>query len=201
MKKKGTEENQVPTTGKDPMEQSEETIENDQKIVSDSSQLKANILGTTLTPPVPSPQRKLGLGVPKAASIILQLADRSLKHPYKIVKDMLINAGKFIFPADFIILNIEEANHMPIILGRPFLSTSRALLDFDANEIILRIEDKQQSFTMKNAIKQSSYFEYCQRVDHWKSYKGRPNEGEIIGKDSNENLILWRMKDEIRKCN
>ncbi|XP_022891905.1 uncharacterized protein LOC111406760 [Olea europaea var. sylvestris] len=87
--------------------------------------------------------RKLGLGVPKAASIILQLADQSLKHPYGIIEDMLIKVEEFIFPADFIILDIEEANHTPIILGRPFLSTSRALLNFDANEIILRIEDKQ----------------------------------------------------------
>ncbi|XP_022855738.1 uncharacterized protein LOC111376959 [Olea europaea var. sylvestris] len=52
--------------------------------------------------------RKLGLGDPKAASIILPLADRSLKHPYKIVKDMLIKAEEFIFPADFKILDIEE---------------------------------------------------------------------------------------------
>ncbi|XP_022843304.1 uncharacterized protein LOC111366842 [Olea europaea var. sylvestris] len=78
--------------------------------------------------------RKLGLGVPKATSIILQLADRSLKHPYGIVEDMLIKAENL------------------------------ALLDFDANEIILRIEDKKQSFTMENVIKQPSYFEDCQRV-------------------------------------
>ncbi|XP_022883521.1 uncharacterized protein LOC111400339 [Olea europaea var. sylvestris] len=53
--------------------------------------------------------RKLRLGDPKAVSIILQLADRSLKHPYRIVEDMLIKVGEFIFPADFIILDIEEA--------------------------------------------------------------------------------------------
>ncbi|XP_022843463.1 uncharacterized protein LOC111367018 [Olea europaea var. sylvestris] len=52
---------------------------------------------------------KLGLGDPNAASIILQLADRSLKHPYEIVEDILIKAGEFIFPVDFIILDVEEA--------------------------------------------------------------------------------------------
>ncbi|XP_022899403.1 uncharacterized protein LOC111412712 [Olea europaea var. sylvestris] len=120
-----------------------------------------------------SPYRKLGLGYPKAASIILQLADRTLKHPYGIVEDMLIKMGEFIFPTNFIILDIEETSQIPIILGRPFLSTSRALLDFDTNEIVLKVEDKQQSFTMENSIKQPSYFEDCQRVDHWESYKGR----------------------------
>ncbi|XP_022871117.1 uncharacterized protein LOC111390329 [Olea europaea var. sylvestris] len=145
--------------------------------------------------------RKLGLGDLKAASIILQLADQSLKHPYEIVKDILIKAGEFIFPADLIILDIEEASQMPIILGRPFLSTSQALLDFDANEIVLMVEDKQQSLTMENPIKQPSYFEDCQRVDHWESYKGRLNEGGIVGRDSDENLIVQRVKDERRKCN
>ncbi|XP_022863094.1 uncharacterized protein LOC111383246 [Olea europaea var. sylvestris] len=106
--------------------------------------------------------RKLGLRDPKAASIILQLVDRTLKHPYGIVEDMLIKTGKFIFPVDFIILDIKEASQIPIILGRPFLSTSWALLDFDTNEIVLRVEDKQQSFTMQNPIKQPSYFEDCQ---------------------------------------
>ncbi|XP_022860049.1 uncharacterized protein LOC111380654 [Olea europaea var. sylvestris] len=152
VKKKGTEENRIPTSGKEQVGQ------------------------------------KLGLGDPKAASIILQLADQSLKHPYEIVEDILIKGG-------------GKASQMLIILRRPFLSTSRALLDFDANEIVLRVEDKQQSFTMENSIKQPSYFEDCQRVDHWVSYKGRPNEGEIVGRDTNENLIVWRVKDERRKCN
>ncbi|XP_022880992.1 uncharacterized protein LOC111398306 [Olea europaea var. sylvestris] len=106
-------------------------------------------------------EEKLELGDPKGTSIILQLADRSLKQPYGIVEDMHIKAREFIFPVDFIILDIEEAYQMPIILRRPFLSTSRALLDFDANEIVLRVEDKQQSFTMKNSIKQPLYFEDC----------------------------------------
>ncbi|XP_022864784.1 uncharacterized protein LOC111384697 [Olea europaea var. sylvestris] len=97
----------------------------------------------TLTEECSAIIQKLRLGDPKAASIILQLADQSLKGPYGIVEDMLIKVGKLIFPVDFITLDIEEASQMSIILGRPFLSTSRALLDFDVNEIVLRVEDKQ----------------------------------------------------------
>lgn len=97
--------------------------------------------------------RKLGLGDPKMASIIFQLANSLLKHPYGIVENMPIKAREFIYPANFVILNIEEAYQMPIIMERPFLPTSRALLDFDTNEIILRVDNKQQSFTMENPIK------------------------------------------------
>ncbi|XP_022847548.1 uncharacterized protein LOC111370071 [Olea europaea var. sylvestris] len=60
--------------------------------------------------------RKFGLGDPKAASIILQLEDKTLKHPYGIVENMLIKTGEFIFPADSILLDIEEASQIPIIL-------------------------------------------------------------------------------------
>ncbi|XP_022891921.1 uncharacterized protein LOC111406777 [Olea europaea var. sylvestris] len=144
--------------------------------------------------------RKVGLRDLKVVSIILQLMDRSLKYSYGIVQDMLIKVGEFIFLADFIILGIEEACQMPIILGRPFLSTSQALLDFDANEIVLKVEDKQQSFTMENPIKQPLYFEDCQQVDYWESYKDRPNEGRIVGRDNDENLVIWRMTDKRMKC-
>ncbi|XP_022883559.1 uncharacterized protein LOC111400376 [Olea europaea var. sylvestris] len=67
--------------------------------------------------------RKLGLRDPKTVFIIVQLADRSLKHPYGIVENTLIKAVEFIFLADFINLDIEEAYQMPIILERPFLYT------------------------------------------------------------------------------
>lgn len=76
------------------------------------------------------------------SSIILQLVDKSVKHPYELVENMLIEVGELIFLADFIILNTKKVYQMPIILGRLFLSTSRALFDFDTNETVLRVKDK-----------------------------------------------------------
>ncbi|XP_022870127.1 uncharacterized protein LOC111389440 [Olea europaea var. sylvestris] len=108
----------------------------------------------------------------ECSAIIQHRIPSKLKDRGGTIEDMLIKMGEFIFLADFIILDIEEASQIPIILGRSFLSTSQALLDFNTNEIVLRVEDKQQSFTMENPIKHPSYFEDCQRVDHWKSYKG-----------------------------
>lgn len=85
-----------------------------------------------------SVNRKLGLEDPKTTSIIQRLADKTPKHPHGIVEDMLIKTEDFIFPANFVILDIEEAPQLPVILGQPFLSIGRALLDIETNELISR---------------------------------------------------------------
>jgi hypothetical protein len=64
--------------------------------------------------------RKLGLQEPTPTNISLQLADRSIAYPHGIVEDVLVKVEKFIFPADFVVLDIEEDENVPIILGRPF---------------------------------------------------------------------------------
>ena len=47
-----------------------------------------------------------------------------------MIEDVLVKVDKFIFPADFIVLDVEEDKEIPIILGRPFLSTGRAILTY-----------------------------------------------------------------------
>ncbi|XP_022845330.1 uncharacterized protein LOC111368332 [Olea europaea var. sylvestris] len=73
--------------------------------------------------------RSLGLGEAKPITISLQLADRSIKRSKGIIKDVLVKVDKFIFPADFIILDMEEDSNIPLTLGRLFLATERALID------------------------------------------------------------------------
>ena len=75
--------------------------------------------------------RKLGLEDVKATNMTLQLADHSIKRPYGVVEDVLIKVDRFIFPVDFVILDFEEDRQCPLILGRPFLNTRRALIDVD----------------------------------------------------------------------
>ena len=76
---------------------------------------------------------QLGLGELKPTGVTLQLADRSIKIPRGIVEDVLIQVDKFFFPVDFIVLDtqpvINPDNHIPVILGRPFLATSNALIN------------------------------------------------------------------------
>ncbi|KAL5725417.1 hypothetical protein ACHQM5_008564 [Ranunculus cassubicifolius] len=76
---------------------------------------------------------QLGLGELKPTKVTLQLADRSIKVPRGVVEDVLVQVDKFYFPVDFIVLDtkpiIDNSTQIPVILGRPFLATSNALIN------------------------------------------------------------------------
>ena len=78
--------------------------------------------------------KQLGLGELKPTNITLSLVDRSVKIPKGIVEDVLVKIDKFYYPVDFVVLDTKpianEPNHMPIILGRPFLATANAIINF-----------------------------------------------------------------------
>ena len=78
--------------------------------------------------------KKLGLGELKPTTITLSLADKSVKFPKGTVEDVLVQVNKFYYPVDFVVLDIEPvaegANYVPIILGRPFLDTSNAIINY-----------------------------------------------------------------------
>ena len=77
--------------------------------------------------------KHLGLGELKATSITLSLADRSIKIPKGTMEDVLIQVDKFYYPVDFFVLDTEPAaagaNYVLIILRRPFLATSNAIIN------------------------------------------------------------------------
>ncbi|GKA15060.1 reverse transcriptase domain-containing protein [Tanacetum coccineum] len=77
---------------------------------------------------------KLSLETLKPTKMSVRLADRSFQYPVGIAKNMLVKVGKFTFPADFVILKMEEDSKVPLILGRPFLHTADA---------VIRVEQKQ----------------------------------------------------------
>ena len=78
--------------------------------------------------------KQLGLGELKPTNITFSLDDRSLKIPKGIVEDVLVKVDKFYYPVDFVVLDTEPIasgpNHVPIILGRPFLATSNAIINY-----------------------------------------------------------------------
>ena len=77
--------------------------------------------------------KQLGLRELKSTNITLSLADRSVKIPKGIVEDVLVKVDKFYYPVDFVVLDTEPIasgpNHVPIILGRPFLATSNVIIN------------------------------------------------------------------------
>nr|GEV73065.1 reverse transcriptase domain-containing protein [Tanacetum cinerariifolium] len=79
--------------------------------------------------------------------MVLELADRTISKPTGVAGNVFVKVGKFYFPANFVILDFVADPRVPLILGRPFLITSHALIDVYEGEITLRHDD--QSLTLK----------------------------------------------------
>ena len=79
--------------------------------------------------------KQLGLGVTKEKTMPLLMADRFIKHPICIVYYILVKVDRFKFLANFVILDYKIDIELPIILGRPFLATGRALVDLESGEL------------------------------------------------------------------
>ncbi|GJR17658.1 reverse transcriptase domain-containing protein [Tanacetum coccineum] len=78
--------------------------------------------------------------------MVLELADRSISTPTGIAEDVFVKVGTFYFPADFVVVDYEADPRVPLILGRPFLRTARALIDVHGEEMTLRHDDKSVTF-------------------------------------------------------
>ena len=112
-----------------------------------------------------STYRKLGLGEAKPTNIRLQLADRTVKEPEGIVEDVLVRAGKFIFPVDFVVLNFEEDEDIPLILDMPCLYTVKAIIDVYDGTLTLRVGEESCKFDVYKGMKYPSDNDLCLRVD------------------------------------
>ena len=95
----------------------------------------------------------LRLGEPKLITISLQLVDRSYQHPRGIIENVLVKVGKFIFPANFFILDMEEDDTVPIILGIPFLATGKAQINVQEGELKLRVQVNEVTFHVFQPMK------------------------------------------------
>ena len=109
--------------------------------------------------------KRLGLGEARPTTVTLQLADRSLKHPRGIIEDVLVKVDKFIFPADFIVLDMEEDKEIPIILGRSFLATGRAMIDVQRGELKLRVQEEEVKFNVFEAVRHPAESDTCFMAD------------------------------------
>ncbi|XP_047953056.1 uncharacterized protein LOC125198844 [Salvia hispanica] len=97
--------------------------------------------------------RKMKIDTLKPTTITLQMADRSVTYPKGIVEDVLVKVHDFIFPVDFVVLDMEEDMNVPLILGRPFLATGKALIDIAKGELTLRMGNKRHILSIYNAMK------------------------------------------------
>nr|GFA63852.1 reverse transcriptase domain-containing protein [Tanacetum cinerariifolium] len=91
--------------------------------------------------------KKLRLPTLNDTKMVLELVDRTISKPTGVAENVFVKVGKFYFPADFIILDFVVDPRVPLIMGRPFLSTAHALIDIYEGKITLRHNDK--SLTLK----------------------------------------------------
>nr|GEX73292.1 hypothetical protein [Tanacetum cinerariifolium] len=105
--------------------------------------------------------KKLGLPELISTRMTLELANRAICAPAGITRDVFVLVGKFIFPADFVIVDYESDPRVPLILGRPFLQNARALIDVHGEELILHDGDKRLILNMRHDT--SSYSNQPQR--------------------------------------
>ncbi|XP_049354290.1 uncharacterized protein LOC125818786 [Solanum verrucosum] len=108
---------------------------------------------------------QLGLGEPKSTTMRLLMADRSIKHPIGILYDILVKVDRFIFPANFVILDCEIDVEIPIIFGRPFLETGRALVDVEIGELKFRVNEDEVTFNVYKLIKHPSNIHVVSTID------------------------------------
>ena len=109
--------------------------------------------------------RRLGLGEARPTIITLQLTDRSLKHHGGVIEDVLVKVDKFIFPSNFIVLDMEEDKEIPIILGRPFLATGRAMIDVYKGDLKLRVQDDEVRFSIFNPVRHPTESDACFMIE------------------------------------
>ncbi|KAL4373423.1 hypothetical protein AHAS_Ahas05G0080300 [Arachis hypogaea] len=109
--------------------------------------------------------KKLQIKEAQPTRIVLQMADESLKHAHEIVENLLVKVEKFFLPADFIILDIGEDDNASIILGRPFLTTERALIDVEEGELVLRVHEEKLVFYVLKIMHSSGEEERCMQID------------------------------------
>ncbi|XP_070013784.1 uncharacterized protein [Nicotiana sylvestris] len=109
--------------------------------------------------------KRQGIRRARPTSILLQLANRTVKRPSGILDDVLNQVGKFVFPANFVILDYKVDEEIPIILGRPFLATRRALIDCETGELKTRLNDEEITFNVQKSMRRPSEFANWSLID------------------------------------
>ena len=111
--------------------------------------------------------QRLSLREPTPTTITLHMADKSMVQPKGVLEDVLVKVGKFIFPVDFVVIEMEEDTQVPLLLGRPFLATGAALIDVKKGELTLRVGDEAVQFNLNKRLTQPDVdVENCMAVDN-----------------------------------
>ncbi|XP_058751943.1 uncharacterized protein LOC131625044 [Vicia villosa] len=167
--------------------------------IGDRSFKKALIdLGASVSLMPLSIYKRLGIGKVQDTRMTLQFADHFVKRPYGIVEDVLVKIDKFVFPVDFVILEMPEDEEIPIILGKPFLETGRCLIDIEEGTMTLKVYDEEvlslPIFDEEDAVDEKEV-EVVAMMEATQTFKiSRPNRWEDLRQP-----LVEEKKDEPKK--
>ena len=94
----------------------------------------------------------------------LRLADHSITKPYGVIEDVLVKVKHLIFPANFVVIDMEEDANIPLILGRPFISTVSCVMDMGKKILQMGIEDQKINFDLFHEDKDEPLQNVCLKV-------------------------------------
>nr|GEX21928.1 reverse transcriptase domain-containing protein [Tanacetum cinerariifolium] len=137
--------------------------------------------------------KKLKLLTLNDTKMVLELADRTISKPTGVAENVFVKVGKFYFPADFVVLDFIADPRIPLILGRPFLSTAHAIINVYKREIIIR--QNQQSLTIQcGDISSIKKVEQINKIDFINA-GGIDFESKEIENFLNDNSIPFGVED------
>ncbi|KAA3462831.1 oligopeptide transporter 4-like [Gossypium australe] len=131
----------------------------------------------------------------KATQITLQLVNRSSVYPNGVLEDVLVNVRSFIIPVDFIVLDFKDDHEIPILLGRPFLATSRSTIDLEKNELTMKINGETETFKygyQLNEENRRKLWEHCKNLSIFDVPKSR----EMLHFMDTERLNRFKERDK-----
>ncbi|XP_073151875.1 uncharacterized protein [Henckelia pumila] len=89
----------------------------------------------------------LNYGPLTETAIVIQLADKSTIYPRGLLEDILMQVGNLVFPADFYMLDMKSNDlNSPILLGRPFLKTSKSIIDVNNDTLTMEFDGEIVNF-------------------------------------------------------
>ncbi|GJY97219.1 reverse transcriptase domain-containing protein [Tanacetum coccineum] len=109
--------------------------------------------------------KKLSLPELTSKRMTLELAERSAVHPKGVFEDVFVKVRKFYFPINFVVVDYDVDPRVPLILGRPFLRTTKALIDVYGEELTLRVDDEAITFKVEQTLRYFHSYETVNQVN------------------------------------
>lgn len=109
--------------------------------------------------------RKLNCGEPKPTQMTINLVDRFITYPYRIIEDDLVRVNRLLFLANFVIFDMSADSGTLLLLERPFLATSKYLINVEMGQLILRFNKEHVIFKVFEVTKHNKENLQCYKVD------------------------------------